>query len=86
MSDIEKLTDEERATLAWPMPHRAEAKALRIIDAQAGRIAELESELAKIRGIVRRYLDADDRARSDELSEGNVLHMISRALGEHYRD
>jgi hypothetical protein len=44
MSTIEQLTDAERETLAWPMPHRAEAKALRIIDQQAALIAQLTAE------------------------------------------
>ena len=38
---IEQFTDEEHAELEWAMPQRASAKALRIIDAQAARIAEL---------------------------------------------
>lgn len=44
MPDIESLTDEERATLLDSATRATEgAKALRIIDAQAKRIAELES-------------------------------------------
>jgi hypothetical protein len=44
MADIETLTDGERAYLANPrINHHVENKALRIIDAQAKRIAELEA-------------------------------------------
>ena len=39
--EIETLTDAEREELNWPMPNRAQPKALRIIDAQAAEIARL---------------------------------------------
>lgn len=39
---IEKLTDNDRAYFAQHMPGDVRSKALRVIDAQAARIAELE--------------------------------------------
>lgn len=75
MADIETLTDEERQDLEY-MGRGAEtgdglvcvAKALRIIDAQAERVRELEAELRAA------YLMAEQR-RQDALTEAG--HAIA---------
>lgn len=48
IGEIEKLTEKEREELSWPLPHRAPGKALRIIEAQALRIAELEAGMGDL--------------------------------------
>jgi hypothetical protein len=75
MSEIEKLTAEERAALEWPMPHRAEAKALRIIDAQAARIAEQQAMLDAV-------WDCWEMAQIDPATRSLALEQIGDLLRE----
>jgi hypothetical protein len=51
VTDLETLSEEERARLAWPMQHETEAKAVRIIDEQARRIDRARKILAEPRPV-----------------------------------
>lgn len=73
MAEIETLTDAEREELNWPMSHRAQPKALRIIDSQAARISQLESQLpASMQTCTIRFLEC--RVGHGRLTATNWIH------------
>jgi hypothetical protein len=72
MAEIETLTAEEREGLFWreELGDEAREKALRIIDAQAARIADVQAQLIEARELIARaYIQFRGTTLSRELAQ-----------------